>query len=143
LTPTLAANLINVSSATGFSVGDTVLLIQMKGASVDVTNTSSFGSVTLLNNAGNYEFAVIATITGNQIGIYGTLQNSYDVSGYVQLVSVPVYGDANITSTLTASDWNGTTGGILVFFVQNTLTMNAQVNLDGRGFSGRNDLSQS
>ena len=36
---------ITVVSSVGFSVGDTVLIIQMKGAQIDTTNTVAFGAI--------------------------------------------------------------------------------------------------
>src|SRR5258706_448739 len=59
-------------------------------------------------------------------------------SAYVQLIKVPVYASANVNGTLTPQTWNpGTgTGGVLVFFVTGTLTLNANISADGDGFSG-------
>src|SRR6185436_10381558 len=45
---TIAAKLDNVS---GLAYGNTVLIIQMKGASIITTNTSTFGDTTSLNYA--------------------------------------------------------------------------------------------
>lgn len=50
----MTANSVTVTSAVGFSVGDRVLLIQMKGATLNQTNTASFGQVTALGSAGNF-----------------------------------------------------------------------------------------
>ena len=58
---------VTVNSSAGFYTGDRVLLIQMKGATIDITNTPSFGTILNYNNAGNYEFATIASITGNTV----------------------------------------------------------------------------
>src|SRR5262245_59230214 len=56
---TTAAKLDNVS---GLAYGNTVLVIQMKGASINTANTSSFGDTTSLNYAGNYEIATICSV---------------------------------------------------------------------------------
>lgn len=58
---------VRVSSAAGFTNGDRVLIIQMKGAAIDTSNTSSFGSINSYSDAGNYEFADIASIAGTTI----------------------------------------------------------------------------
>ena len=55
----VSANSVNVVSTFGFSEGDKVLLIQMKGAAITTGNISDFGIITSLNNAGNFEFGSI------------------------------------------------------------------------------------
>ncbi|MBL0358522.1 MAG: PKD domain-containing protein [Chitinophagaceae bacterium] len=60
-------NTITVGNATKFNVGDTIVIMQMKGAAIDSTNSNSFGTVSNLNNAGSYEFNYIKTTTGNSI----------------------------------------------------------------------------
>ena len=49
-------NAITVGNVSAFSIGDNVLVIQMKGATVNTTNTAAAGSITNIGNAGNYEF---------------------------------------------------------------------------------------
>src|SRR5262245_13867307 len=46
---------VTVGSSAGFIVGDSVLIIQMKGANFDSTNTATFGTPIALNGAGSYE----------------------------------------------------------------------------------------
>jgi hypothetical protein len=60
-------NTITVGNATGLSAGQTVLLIQMKGATIDGTNTSTYGNITAINDAGNYEFNIICSVNGNDV----------------------------------------------------------------------------
>jgi hypothetical protein len=60
-------NKIIVEDANSFNVGDTVLMIQMKGAVIDSTNTASFGTITNYNNAGNYEINYVKSKAGNII----------------------------------------------------------------------------
>lgn len=127
---------IDVSSTSAFSPGDRVLLIQMQGATVDETNSASFGTVTSLNDAGNYEFSTVCTVVnGTQLTV-SSVQRTYNVAGNVQLIRVPVYSSAIITSTLSAAPWDGSTGGILAFECSRTLTMNAGIDLQGMGFRG-------
>src|SRR5882672_2916845 len=87
----LCDNSVYVQSAAGFSIGDRVLLIQMKGADINLTNTASFGNISAYNNAGNYEFGTIAAITGSAIQLQNMISRSYTISGLVQLIKVPVY----------------------------------------------------
>ncbi len=134
-----------------FAVGNTVLIIQMKGASVNTTlqpepptaaADAVFGSVTSLNAAGNYEFAVVATTTNTGPGtatltFTQPLVNTYTpLTDPVQLVSVPQYTNLTISAPLTGTPWGGTTGGVLVFQVGGTLTLNANISMNNSGFRG-------
>ena len=78
------SNTIYVGSAVGYAVGDRVLIIQMKGATVNLTNTASFGNITAYNNAGNYEFGTISTVSGTAIQLENTLLRNYDPSGLLR-----------------------------------------------------------
>jgi hypothetical protein len=130
----LASCSVTVASTTGFAVGNKVLIIQMKGAAVDLSNNALFGDLTAINNAGNYEFATINLITGTNIQFARDLLRSYDPTGSVQLITVPQYnGGAVVSGLLTAQAWNGTTGGVLAFEAT-TLTLNANIDVSGRGF---------
>src|SRR5206468_8807495 len=49
----------------------------------------------------------------------------------------PNYTSATLSSALTASAWNGSTGGVLALNVSGTLTLNgATVSVNGLGFRG-------
>jgi hypothetical protein len=124
-----------VGNSTGFSAGDKVLLVQMKGAAVSLANNATFGDVTDTGNAGNYEFNRIASISGNEIRLQFALIHSYDVAGKVQLVRVPEYD--NVTANnLTCKAWDGTTGGVLAIDVAGTLTLQGNIDVSAKGFRG-------
>lgn len=124
--------------ANGYSVGDKILIIQMKGATMDETNSLNFGNVTSYNDAGNYEFGEILTILSNDIYLKHTIQRTYNPSGLVQLISVPQYTDVTISGTLQAEPWNGNTGGVLVFEASGIVTLNADIDVSRQGFRGGN-----
>ena len=137
----VAVSAVTVNSATltaigPFQVGDKVLIIQMKGATITTSNTVAFGTITALGNAGNFEFATISSITGNTVTFLSNLCKSYTPTGKVQLVKVPVYSNATIVGTVTAQPWNGTTGGIVAIEATNSITFNANINVSGQGFLG-------
>ncbi|MDO8367644.1 MAG: hypothetical protein Q7T20_12660, partial [Saprospiraceae bacterium] len=96
-----ANHIIGVESAQGFAVGDEVLLIQMQGEIIDLTNTPDFGNVIGSNNAGIYELNRIESILGNQIQLLFKTSGPYNLAGKLQLIRVPEYADATVTSTLT------------------------------------------
>src|SRR5215213_3827153 len=58
-TPT---NTLTLSSVTGISPGAKLLVIQMKGAAIDNSNAASFGNITSIGNAGNYEFNYVCAV---------------------------------------------------------------------------------
>ena len=130
-------NKITVQDASTFNTGDTVLIIQMKGAVIDSTNTAGFGNITNYKNAGNYEFNYVKQKAGNVIELKNLVTRGYDIpDGKVQLVRVPYYRNTVVTSTLTCLPWDGTTGGVLVFNVQDSLELGANIDVSGRGFMG-------
>ncbi|WP_281238131.1 Ig-like domain-containing protein [Flavobacterium praedii] len=128
---------ITVTDASAFSIGDKALIIQMKGASVSTLNDATGGSISAINDAGNYEFFEIASIAGNVITPRYPLIRSYNVIGKVQIVRIPNYNSANINGTLTSVDWNDATGtGGVVALSAKTITFNADIDVNGRGFKG-------
>lgn len=136
ITNSVCSSEILVNNSSDFSQGEEILIIQMKGASIDQTNSSSFGSVTSYNDAGKFELARIANINGNSITLEQVLCESYNINGSVQIVSVPEYNDAVINSIVSAQNWNGSTGGVIIMDIANTLTINGSINASGTGFRG-------
>ncbi len=136
---------INIGTPQGtgsFVVGNKVLIIQMKGANITTTNDENYGKITQLNEAGNYEFAYIAAISGNQIIFTNALEKAFNPTGLVQIVRVVTLAEAVVTvDGLTGLPWNGTVGGVLALEVQNTLTLNGDISMSGRGFRGGNRSS--
>jgi len=129
-------NLLTVTKASGFKVGDEVLIIQMKGVAIDLSNSSSFGSIIDYKNTGNYEFSIIDSISGQKLFMKNYLLKNYSINDKVQIINVPHYKDAKVVSTLTALPWNGSYGGVLVFAVMNKLSLNANIDVSGLGFNG-------
>ncbi len=137
---------IRVASITGLNVNTKVLLIQMKGASINTSNNSSFGTVTSLNEAGNYETGTICSIIGDSVFLFHNLLNTYSpAAGKVQLVQFAEYYSANVTDTVKPSSWNNTagTGGIIALFADQDITLNAPVYADSAGFRGGNFLQSN
>lgn len=130
-------NTLTVGDASAFNAGDTVILIQMKGAVIDSSNSASFGKISSYGNAGNYEYNYILQKNGNNLVLRNELLRTYDVpGGVVQLVRVPYYINATVVGELTAQAWNGTTGGILALTVRDLLFLSANMDVSGKGFLG-------
>jgi len=142
--------------STPIAVGDILLIIQMQGAQINSSNTSSYGSGTgtssgYLNNgqllAGNMEYAVAASnlsTAGGTLTIASGLAHSYQNTAFgtdgqytYQVIRVPVYYDVLLTGTITAPRWDGYTGGVLVLYATDQIMMNSQtVDASGLGFRG-------
>ena len=125
-----------VDDVSSFFAGDRVLLIQMKGAVVNLENSVSFGTITSVESAGNYELATVMDIIGSTIILEERLNRDYDPTAVLQLVRVPEYEDVQIVGELTCSPWNGSTGGVLAFEASGTITLSADIDVSGRGFRG-------
>jgi hypothetical protein len=131
-------NTLTLSTVTGISPGVKVLIIQMKGATIDNSNAATFGNVTAIGNAGNYEFNYVCAVNGNDVMLMFSLLRSYTVGGIVQVVTVPQYTAAVITDTLKAAPWNSTTGtgGIIAIEASNSVTLSRPIDASGMGFRG-------
>lgn len=149
-------------AATTITAGDLLLVIQMQDATINFTNTDSYGDgvpgapangSTALNTAGLYEY-VVATNTvgagGGTVTFSQPLTNTYTNTDATtttgqrrfQVVRVPQYLDATITGTVTSVDWNGQTGGIVNLDVAQTLTFaGGTIDASGLGFRGGGGLN--
>ncbi len=136
---------LTVSNASAFSPGDTVLLIQMKGFAINNTNDANFGSRQNVYSAGKYEIIIIASISGNNITLASDMTNSYDVNGHMQMVRVPGYDNAIVTGNLTCPVWDTVsgTGGVVALIVGNKLSLEADIDVTGKGFAGAEPYTTS
>jgi hypothetical protein len=132
-------NTFTVDTATSFVAGDTILVMQMKGATIDTSNTASFGNILSYNGSGNYEYNVVKNVSGNVISLVYNLHRSYDIpNGKVQLVKVPYYPSYTVSQPHTCIPWNGSKGGVFAINVGGTLTVNDNINVSEKGFMGGN-----
>ena len=140
---TIPTDNVTISDNTQFSyftAGDTVLLIQMKGAECLVPENSSYGDYqTSVGTTGAYEFLTVLSVgAGNKVTFRNNISKTYSVDGNVQLVRVPSKYAANVDSELTCAAWDSTkmTGGVLALIIGTKLTLNANINAKGMGFRG-------
>jgi uncharacterized repeat protein (TIGR01451 family) len=152
---------------TPIAVGDLVLIVQMQGAQINSTNTTSYGAgvagqsagytalglpSTGYGRAGSFEFVTAASavaVTGGTLNFVGTGAGGGLLNAYVeqaasgtqgaetfQIIRVPQYASATLSSSLGALPWNGSVGGVLALDVASQLTLGGTVSLDGDGFRG-------
>jgi hypothetical protein len=133
-----ATNSVIVDNSAGLEPGETVLIIQMKGATIDASNTATFGNVTAINNAGAYEFNTVCSVTGNQVWLTGQFVNTYSAAGQVQVVAVASYQSVTISGTVTGNAWDPVAGkgGIVAIAATDTIFLNADIDVSGQGFIG-------
>lgn len=143
-----APDAVILDDVTGFSDGDTVLVIQMKGVSIYTTQSGLFGTTDgYLGQPGDYgvgfyEFIVIQQVeTGpNRIIFRNNLvgYDGYDVEGFIQVVKVPSFESTVVSDKLTCPAWDSIagTGGVLALIVNKKLELNADIDVTGKGFIG-------
>ncbi|HKQ87773.1 MAG TPA: C25 family cysteine peptidase [Candidatus Acidoferrales bacterium] len=147
------------------SVGDLLLFIQMQGAKINTNaatiNTGAYGDgvpgdpgsgSTSLSNSGQYEFVTATSavpVSGGTLMFTGTGANGGLLNTYTetaasaaqgqttfQVIRVPQYSSATLSSSLTALAWNGKLGGVLALDISSQLALSGTVSLDGLGFRG-------
>ena len=130
----------------------------MQDAAINTTDTDAYGDgtggdgeargATAQNSTGRYEYAVAASavpVGGGTLTLTSGLLNTYTSAAATatqgqrrfQVIRVPQYVTATLSSGLTAAYWDGSSGGVLAVDVQGALALGgATVDLSGRGFRG-------
>jgi uncharacterized repeat protein (TIGR01451 family) len=160
------ATTINLGTSSGaakqIASGDLLLIIQMQDALINSTNTGAYGDAspgdpatgsTNLQSTGLFEYVTASstvaagtgTLTFLGTGSGGGLLNSYASAAYTagtngqqtyQVIRVPQYTSATLSSGLVPLAWNGSVGGVLALDVASQLTLGATVAADSLGFRG-------
>jgi hypothetical protein len=92
---------------------------------------------TIGGQAGQYEFVLVKTCVGQTLTTWDPLQYAYTTSsGVVQIMKVHNYTSVTVTNgSMTAEEWDGNTGGIVVFKAQQAVSI-AGIDVMYRGFRG-------
>jgi hypothetical protein len=144
VTFTPGSDWITVDDVTGFSAGDTVLLIQMQGVRILTDPQGSYGTLqNKFGEPGMHEFLIILSVNSGtkEIVFRNNVINSFDPKGNIQIVRVPYFNSAVVTGVLTCSPWDPVTksGGVLVMIIGRTIKLNANIDVSGQGFRGGKD----
>jgi uncharacterized repeat protein (TIGR01451 family) len=149
-------------AAKAIGIGDLLLVIQMQDALINFTNTGAYGDgspgdpatgSTNFQSTGLFEYVTAAsavpvgggTLTFQGTGANGGLLNSYVEAAYTagtngqqtyQVIRVPQYSSATLSSGLVPLAWNGSVGGVLALDVSSQLTLGGTVAADSLGFRG-------
>ena len=120
-----------------FNVGDQIMIMQMKGATINLSLDTTYGQVIDYASAGYHEKNIITDITGDVITLQTGLKANYNVNGSLQIISVPTYTTGfTTTEEIIAKEWDGNTGGVIAFDVTGTLSLGGDINATGTGFRG-------
>lgn len=129
-------------NAKGLVKGDRVVIMQMNGATANLTNTNTFGSISSVNGAGNYEFNVVSDVLTDTVITFSLkFLNNYDPTQAVQIIQFPAFRSVNTTCLLTCKPWNGKTGGVLVLYATDTIRVLSKIDVSGKGFRGSNPIN--
>jgi len=146
-------------SATALANGNLVLIIQMQGADINTSNNDEYGDGVAGGNAsgyltsnlvaGTYEYNVVSSLSAGTVTFSNPLSHNYYTQAYTAATGIRsfqvirIQREYNLTinnnRSITAPPWNGSTGGVVVLEVANTLTFsngNSAVRVDGLGFRG-------
>jgi hypothetical protein len=123
------------------TAGDTVLLIQMKGAIIYEPETGSYGSYReSIGVPGSSEFLIVQSVDPflKNVIFSNNIIKNYDAAGIVQLIKVPFYNSASVKADLACQPWDSITktGGVLAMIVGRTLSLDANIDVTGKGFVG-------
>lgn len=136
-------------ASTALSAGDLLLVYQAQGATISAADTSSYGAITSLENAGRWEFVRVGSVdtATNTVTLDARehpmgLARSYGAVGSpattAQVVRVPQYARLQVSASgsVVAAPWNGTVGGIVALVSNSSLTVVGRIDASGAGFRG-------
>lgn len=134
---------VHVSTVAGFQIGDTVLIHITVGAGFYTAPLAFEGKIENTYNTGRYGIYILDSIdVDNNFLILNTslevIASPLAPGEFGQIVKIPTYKRAKITSTLTCNPYDtaSKTGGILVLMVKQGLIFEADINVEGKGFPG-------
>ncbi|HEX9059154.1 MAG TPA: LamG-like jellyroll fold domain-containing protein [Clostridia bacterium] len=112
-TGTISTYALSATNAS-FAAGQIILIHQTQGT-----------------NAGQYEQNVISSYTAGTITLQNALKKTYTTGAQVLVLKQYTNVTVNSGITWTAKAWNGTTGGILAFLANGTVTVTGNIVANG------------
>lgn len=120
------SNIVYADTPDGrFFVGDEILIIQMTGT-----------------GAGNWETQLVQVVNTGRLELAANLSNTYyaDGNSKSQVIMVPQFREMNVLNggLVTCDPWNGSTGGIVFFRSNSTVTVEpgGRIDVSVMGFNG-------
>ncbi|MBX7116744.1 MAG: hypothetical protein K1X64_20630, partial [Myxococcaceae bacterium] len=140
-TTAFGATSITIGAVVGtgtFSNGDLVLVWQTSGLAATSGVQTPIDLTASVSNVGRYEFARVTTFTGgNTLNLAEALINTYSVAN-TQVIRVPEYTTVTIAAgrTVSATSFNGRTGGMVAFLATGAVTIDGSIDVSGDGYRG-------
>lgn len=131
------ATQLSLGSVPGLAGGTLLFLHQSAGYLSDggLWASGNPGAVDLSSSPiGHFELARVQASVGTSVSLTQPLVSSFP-AGVSQVVSVPEYDTLTVDGRLTASQWSGGVGGVLVVFAK-SLINNGVIDATGLGFRG-------
>jgi gliding motility-associated-like protein len=121
--------------------GDKVILMQMTGVEIPYNPSANQGISNFGPNssAGRYEMLAVSSVNnGNKEVSFTVNLNTlnYSPAEKFQLIKIYEADYATVTGTLTADSWDGNKGGVVAMVIYKKLTLNANIDVSGKGFRG-------
>ncbi|MBE0678129.1 MAG: gliding motility-associated C-terminal domain-containing protein [Bacteroidales bacterium] len=136
----VGADFVIVDDLSGFAVDDTVMVMQMNGVRINAGVALQGNYQNVEGTPGRYEILIISSINSvsRTVSFSRLLLNAYSATAKVQLIKVRSYRNAVVNTELSCQAWDSASakGGVLAFMVKGVLTLNADINLTGKGFTG-------
>jgi uncharacterized repeat protein (TIGR01451 family) len=145
-------------AAATLAEGDLVLVIQMQCADLDSSDTLAYGDGAAGEPASGYSDPLSGCLAGRHqfvragagsnngvLSLAGSpLTASYAQAAATatagrrtfQVIRVPQYANVTLNGTITAPEWDGSSGGVVAIDAAFTMTLNGAINVDGLGFRG-------
>ncbi len=126
---------INTGATSGTGTNGTTTM-NVRDGSVFLADQIVLIHQTQGTGAGQHELNRIASVSGTQLTFKNPLK--YDYVAGAQVVAVPQYNSVlvNPGAMLTAPQWDGQKGGILVFLNKTDVAAGGTITMTGKGFRG-------
>lgn len=138
----------STATQTRFEAGRLVMIIQSSGYPSGSAPSGTQTDINLSNNnVGRWELARIGagyTLGSSTVPLTAPLENSFAATG-AQVIAVPEYTTVSMAAgnSLTGHAWNGSSGGVIAFLANSTISISGTVNADSLGFRGGQQHVQS
>ena len=114
-----------------FVVGEQAMIMQMKGAVISENNDANYGLVTDDGGAGQYSFATVLAVNGDDITL-DIQVNNFNAAGYIQLISIAAddgSGNYQEDGSGFPPPWDGFTGGVYAMAVCNDFVLTSDLGI--------------
>ncbi len=121
-----------------FAPGDLLMIWRTAGLPDADAVPGSQAVFDLGSDVAGYEFGRVKSVSGSTITFTNPLGSMTRYAVGSQVIRVPEYTNVNIPATAGVAPyrWDGSSGGVVVFFATGTVTNAGSISADGAGFRG-------